>query len=56
MPVRCAESVIMSIVCLLNSPNCESSANQDAGFQLRENPDLYYKKVRMYTQKTLEDL
>lgn len=56
MPVRSAESVIMSIVCLLNSPNSESSANQDAGFQFRDNPDAYYKKVRMYTQKTLDDL
>ena len=56
MPVRSAESVIMSIVCLLDSPNCESSANPDAGQQLRENKDEYNKKVRYYTQKSLEDL
>lgn len=56
MPVRSAESVIMSIVCLLDSPNSESSANQDAGFQFREDPSAYYKKVMMHTQKTLEDL
>lgn len=56
MPVRSAESIIMSIICLLNSPNCESSANQDAGFQYRERKDDYYKKVRHYTQKSLEDM
>jgi len=56
MPVRSAESVIMSIICLLNSPNCESSANQDAGFQYRNSKDEYIKKVKSYTQKTLDDL
>lgn len=55
MPVRSAESVIMSIICLLNSPNCESSANQDAGFQYRNNREEYFKKVKLYTQKTLDD-
>lgn len=56
MPVRSAESVIMSIVCLLDSPNCESSANPDAGQQVRENREEYNRKVRQYAQKTLEDL
>ena len=56
MPVRSAESVIMSIVCLLDSPNCESSANPDAGQQYRENREEYNKKVRQYAQKSLEDL
>lgn len=56
MPVRSAESVIMSIVCLLNSPNCESSANQDAGLQYRDNKEAYYKKVRQYTQRSLEEM
>jgi ubiquitin-conjugating enzyme E2 G1 len=56
MPVRSVESVIMSVVCLLDSPNCESSANTDAGLQYRENRDEYDKKVRMYAQKSLDDL
>lgn len=56
MPVRSAESVIMSIICLLSSPNCESSANQDAGFQYRNDREEYCKKVKLFTQKTLDDL
>lgn len=56
MPVRSIESVIMSIVCLLDSPNCESSANPDAGQQVRENREDYNRKVRLYAQKSLEDL
>lgn len=56
MPVRSAESVIMSIVALLDSPNCESSANPDAGLQLRENVEEYKKKVRKFAQRSLEDL
>lgn len=56
MPVRSTESVVMSIVCLLSSPNCESSANQDAGLQYREDREAYCKKVRQYTQRSLEEL
>lgn len=56
MPVRSAESVIMSIICLLSSPNCESSANQDAGLQYRDDKEAYYKKVRQCTYKSLEEI
>lgn len=56
MPVRSAESVIMSIVCLLSSPNSESSANQDAGIQYRNDKEAYNKKVRLYAQRSLEDM
>lgn len=55
MPVRSAESVIMSIICLLSSPNCESSANHDAGMQYRDDFEGYNRKVRNLSQKTLEE-
>ncbi|KAK1350262.1 ubiquitin-conjugating enzyme E2 [Hamiltosporidium tvaerminnensis] len=54
MPVRNPESVIVSIISLLTSPNCESPANLDAAVDFRESPDKYFKKVRRLTQKTLE--
>ena len=56
MPVRSAESVIMSIVCLLDSPNCESPANTDAGIEYREHRDEYNRRVRSSAQKSLEEL
>lgn len=55
MPVRSAESVIMSIICLLSSPNVESSANSDAGIQYRDDIDGYNRKVRNLAQRTLEE-
>lgn len=55
MPVRSAESVIMSIICLLDSPNCESSANHDSGLQYRTDIEGYCRKVRAMTQRTLDD-
>eukprot|EP00866_Antonospora_locustae_P001383 jgi/Antlo1/1383/1226 len=54
LPVRSPESVILSIISLLTSPNCESSANLKAAQNLRDSPDTYYQKVRQLTQKTLE--
>jgi len=56
MPVRSVESVVMSVICLLTSPNCESSANQDAGVQFREDREGYYRRVRLYTQRSLEEI
>lgn len=54
LPVRSPESVILSIVSLLTSPNCESAANLKATQNLRDSPESYYKKVRKLTQNTLE--
>ncbi|KAG0438290.1 Ubiquitin-conjugating enzyme E2 G1 [Dictyocoela muelleri] len=54
MPVRNPESVIISIVSLLSSPNCDSPANIDAARDLRDNPDVYKQKVLKCTQKSLE--
>lgn len=54
MLVRHPESVIMSIVCLLNSPNCDSPANLDAATEYRNDYNGYIKKVMKLTDKTLE--
>ncbi|KAG0419959.1 Ubiquitin-conjugating enzyme E2 G1 [Dictyocoela roeselum] len=54
MPVRNPESVIISIVSLLSSPNCDSPANIDAARDFRENPAVYKQKVLRCTQKSLE--
>lgn len=54
LPVRTPESIILSISCLLNSPNCESPANVEASQQYIHDPAGYLKKVRHLTQKSLE--
>ncbi|EDQ31304.1 ubiquitin-protein ligase [Enterocytozoon bieneusi H348] len=55
LPVRTPESVILSIISLLNSPNCESPANLEASQNYRENIDEYNKRVRRYAEKSLEE-
>lgn len=56
LPVRSPESVILSIMCLLTSPNCESPANLEASQQYREDLESYRKKVRRLTQRSLDAL
>lgn len=55
LPVRTPESIIVSILALLDMPNCESPANPDAAQQLREEPDEFRRKVRRYAQRSLEE-
>lgn len=54
LPVRTPESVILSIITLLTSPNCESPANVDAAQHLRENEKEYKRKVMELTAMTLD--
>ena len=54
LPVRTPESIILSILVLLDSPNCESPANLDAAQQLRLDYDEFRRKVRRLAQKSLE--
>lgn len=54
MPVRNPESVILSIIALLDSPNIDSPANIDAAREFRENREIYDRKVSRLTQKSLE--
>lgn len=54
LPVRSPDSIIMSIILLLNDPNCESPANIDAARLYVENRKEYNKIVKKLAQKTLE--
>lgn len=55
LPVRTPESIVLSILCLLSSPNCESPANIEATHQYREDPEGYRRKVQYLAQKSLEE-
>jgi ubiquitin-conjugating enzyme E2 G1 len=54
LPVRHPESVILSIISLLSSPNCESPANIDAAQQHRDDEEGYNRKIVRLTAKTIE--
>lgn len=44
-PVQCVESVLLSIISLLDDAECSSSANLDAGVMLRKDFTAYKAKV-----------
>ena len=55
-PPRQVESIILSIISMLSSPNDESPANVDAAKQWREDRDGFKKKVARIVRKSQEML
>ena len=55
-PVQRVESVLLSIVSLLDDAECSSPANVDAGVLLRKDRDAYRKRVKQDVDKSLEDI
>tara|TARA_B100000902_G_C27086689_1_gene801697 strand:- start:252 stop:746 length:495 start_codon:yes stop_codon:yes gene_type:complete len=53
-PVHTIESIVISIISLLNSPNIESPANIDAGKLFRDDIKEYKKKVRKCVRNSLD--
>ena len=50
-----AEQILISVISMLNDPNCNSPANIDAAVMLRNNPKEYEKKVRQLVLKSMDD-
>ncbi|GKU91916.1 hypothetical protein SLEP1_g5722 [Rubroshorea leprosula] len=50
------ESIVLSIISMLSSPNDESPANVDAAKEWREQRDEFKKKVRRCVRKSQEML
>lgn len=48
------ESIVISIIAMLSSPNDESPANVDAAKQWREDRDGFKKKVARIVRKSQE--
>ncbi|KXS95568.1 hypothetical protein AC579_5762 [Pseudocercospora musae] len=55
-PVQRVESVLISILSLLDDAECSSPANVDAGVQLRKNPAGYKKRVEEDREKSKQDI
>jgi ubiquitin-conjugating enzyme E2 G1 len=49
------ESIVISIIAMLSSPNDESPANVDAAKQWREDKDGFRKKVARIVRKSQEN-
>ncbi|CCK71518.1 SCF E2 ubiquitin-protein ligase catalytic subunit CDC34 KNAG_0H01040 [Huiozyma naganishii CBS 8797] len=55
-PVQTVESVLISIVSLLEDPNISSPANVDAAVDYRKNPDQYRQRVLMEVERSKQDI
>ena len=53
-PILGVESVLMSVISMLNDPNIESPANLDASVEYRDDRETYEKKVKKLTQASLD--
>ena len=49
------EHILISVISMLNDPNCDSPANIDAAVMFRNNRKEYEKKVRQLSLKSMED-
>ena len=50
-----AEQILISVISMLNDPNCDSPANIDAVVMFRNKPEEYEKKVRKLVLKSMDD-
>lgn len=55
LPIHTVESILVSVISMLSSPNDESAANLDAAKEWRETPDVFKKKVRETVRRAQED-
>jgi len=55
-PVLGVEQILISVVSMLNDPNCDSPANIDAAVQLRKSPEQYKQKVRQLVIKSMDEM
>jgi ubiquitin-conjugating enzyme E2 R len=55
-PAQTVESVLISIISLLEDPNVLSPANIDASVELRKNPEAYKKKVLQEVENSKLDI
>lgn len=55
-PVHTVESVVLSIISMLSSPNDESPANIDAAKEWRENREAFKKRVARCVRKSQDCL
>ncbi|KAI5797652.1 ubiquitin-conjugating enzyme/RWD-like protein [Geopyxis carbonaria] len=55
LPVHTAETILVSVISMLSSPNDESPANVEAAKQWRDDPAAFKKKVRKCVRDSLEE-
>lgn len=56
LPVHTVESIMVSVISMLSSPNDESPANIDAAKEWREDPEAFRKRVARCVRKSQDSL
>ncbi len=51
-PTQSVESILLSIISLLNDPNCSSPANVDAGVMYRQDRESYDRIVKQQVEES----
>ncbi len=46
LPVHTVETIMLSVISMLSSPNSDSPANLEAAKEYRDQPDLFKKKIQ----------
>ncbi|KAI9209918.1 ubiquitin-conjugating enzyme/RWD-like protein [Polychytrium aggregatum] len=54
LPIHTVETIIISVISMLSSPNDESPANIEAGKEWRNDPVLFKKKVQRIVRRSIE--
>ncbi len=55
LPIHTVESIIISVISMLSSPNDESPANIEAAKEWREDPPAFKKRVQRCVRRSLEE-
>ena len=55
-PILGVESIILSVISMLNDPNINSPATLDAAVEYRDSRETYVKKVKRLTIQSIESL
>ena len=55
-PIQRSESVLLSIISLLDDAECSSPANVDAGVLLRKDPEAYKNRVKEDVEVSKKDI
>jgi len=56
LPVHTVESIMVSVISMLSSPNDESPANIDAAKEWRDDPEAFRKRVGRCVRKSQDSL
>lgn len=55
-PAQCVESVILSIISILDDPNIQSPANIDASNMWRDNRETYNAQVKKFVDRSQQNI